>query len=277
MKNVILANSAGFCFGVKRAIDIAEENASLMPVIFGNLVHNPNVINSLKAKGITNVPVGAKAELEKIHSKNVVVTAHGISDSALNELKKEYNVIDTTCPLVKAVHILGRKLEAEGYQVVIFGNPKHVETIGTVGNLKNAIVVENIHDAEKLPHIPRLGLISQTTSSLRGFAEIAEFLKKKTDDLKVQNTICYPTKDRQLAAEQLAKNVDMMIVVGGRISANTRELHELCNKFTESHWIETADELKEEWFEGKENVGVTAGASTPDNDIQAVVQRIRDL
>ncbi|KHO45491.1 MAG: small subunit ribosomal protein S1, 4-hydroxy-3-methylbut-2-enyl diphosphate reductase [archaeon GW2011_AR3] len=275
MKNVTIASSAGFCFGVKRAIDIAEQNAELKPVIYGNLVHNPGVISELKQKGITSVPVGAR---EKLESNNVVITAHGVSDTVLADLKKsKFNVIDTTCPLVKAVHILGRKLEADGYQVVIFGDPNHVEVKGTAGNLKSPIVVKNLEEARKLPHFGKLGLISQTTSSLKGFNEMAEFLETKADDLKVQNTVCYPTKDRQLAAEELAKKVEVMVVIGGYISANTKELHELCEKYTESHWIEKAGELKQEWFHGKNNIGITAGASTPDKDIQDVVERINSM
>jgi 4-hydroxy-3-methylbut-2-en-1-yl diphosphate reductase len=275
MREITIAKAAGFCFGVKRAIEIAEQNVNLKPVIFGNLVHNPTVISELRQKGITNVPVGA---MEQLSSNNVLITAHGVSDDVVIQLKeKKFNVIDTTCPLVKAVHILGRKLENEGYKVVIFGGKNHVETKGTAGNLKDPFIVENADQAHALQHFPRLALISQTTSSMKAFEEIASILKTKTDDFKLQNTICYPTKDRQTAAEEVARKSDMMIVIGGKISANTKELHELCGQFTQSHWIETAKELDESWFAGKNRIGITAGASTPDKDIEAVVERIKSF
>lgn len=271
MANIHLAASAGFCFGVARAIDIAKQTAGERKIL-GDLVHNPLVVQQLAAAGAEVVQ-----SLDQVPQGKVVITAHGIPDSTIAAAKaKGLEVVNTTCPLVGTVYYFVRKFEAEGYEVVVVGNPNHVEVKGIVGNVRSAIVVQKPEDVAQLRG-KKVGVVSQTTNEPAYFKGMVEQIKQVAAEMVFQDTICFPTKDRQRAAIELAQEVQVMIVIGGRKSANTKHLHEICGRHTVSHWIEFPDELQPEWFKGVQEIGVTAGASTPEELIDATISRIRTL
>lgn len=275
MKNslkITLAESAGFCFGVRDALAVAE---SLDPkkediYILGKLIHNPQVISRLEQKGIKSID-----SIDNLDKGTIVISAHGVPDSTIEKARaKGLKIIDTTCPLVKSVHNIGKVMEKRDLQVVIYGEKGHTEVKGTKGNLKKAMVVSSLKEIDDLDRGKDYAVISQTTNNVQDFKAVREKFETDFKNAKVIDTICQPTKVRQSSAIELAKKSDIMIVVGGYISANTRNLAVRCSELTETHHIETADELRKEWFVDKENVGVTAGASTPDYLINDVIEKI---
>jgi len=281
-REIILAENAGFCFGVRRAIEAVEilpHEPSRNIYILGQLVHNPQVVEKLKEKGIIVI------ERDQLHIPNpgdtVVITAHGVPESLIQEAKNRgFNVIDTTCPLVTLVHNKGRELESKGYKVLLYGNPHHVEVKGTTGNLRDVTVVNEFIPIEQLEDYDKVALISQTTMAVSDFEEIQEKVKEKyaeKADFKIVDTICNPTKVRQSSAKELAPKVDLMVVIGGKNSSNTKHLYEVCSKHTQAVHIERSEELSPDLFNGKQKIGVTAGASTPDWVIQEVIERIRSF
>ena len=271
MANIHLAASAGFCFGVARAIDIAKQTAGERKIL-GDLVHNPLVVQQLADAGAPVVQ-----SLDHVSSGKIVITAHGIPDSTIATAKaKGLDVVNTTCPLVGTVYHFARKFEAEGYDVVIVGNPNHVEVKGIAGNVRHATIVQTEAEVQQLRG-KRVGVVSQTTNEPAYFKRMVEAINAVAGEMVWQDTICFPTKDRQRAAIALAQKVAVMIVIGGRKSANTKHLHEICGRHTVSHWIEFPEELKPEWFTGKVEIGVAAGASTPQELIDQTIKRIREI
>lgn len=271
MPNIRIAASAGFCFGVERAINIAKA-AEGERHILGDLVHNPLVVQRLSDAGAPVIQ-----SLEQVSGGKIIITAHGIPDSTIAAAKaKGLEVINTTCPLVGTVYHFARKFESEGYEVVVVGNPAHVEVKGIVGNVRQATVVQREEDIAQLRG-KRVGVVSQTTNEPAYFKRMLATIQAAAAETVFQDTICFPTKDRQRAAAALAQEVDMMIVIGGNKSANTKHLYELCGRYTISHWIQFPEELKAEWFSGVQEIGVTAGASTPQEQIDAAVARIREM
>lgn len=271
MPNIHLAASAGFCFGVARAIDIAKQTAGERKIL-GDLVHNPLVVQQLATAGAVVVQ-----SLDQVPSGKVVITAHGIPDSTIAAAKaKGLEVVNTTCPLVGTVYYFARKFESEGYHVVVVGNPNHIEVKGIVGNVQSATIVQKPEDIAQLRG-KKVGVVSQTTNEPAYFKNVVESIKAVAGELVWQDTICFPTKDRQRAAVELAQQVQVMIVIGGRKSANTKHLHEICSRHTISHWIEFPEELKPEWFSHIQEIGVTAGASTPQELIDRTMERIREM
>ena len=273
-REIILAEHAGFCFGVRRAIEAVEQLPQQQVYILGQLVHNPQVVEKLKERGAQVI------EREQLHipkpGDTVVITAHGVPDSLKEEARQRgFNVIDTTCPLVTLVHDKGRDLEQQGYKVLLYGNKQHVEVKGTVGNLKDVTVVSDFVDLSELEGYDKVALISQTTMAVADYEEMQEKIKEKFSGVKIVDTICNPTKVRQSSARELAPHVDIMVVIGGKNSSNTRHLNEVCSRYTQSIHIEKPEELSPELFEGKKKIGVTAGASTPDWVIQEVIDRIK--
>ena len=267
---ILMADSYGFCFGVKRAIDIAMLEAGKGKVsILGNLVHNQQVVDKFNELGILEIDHPEEAE------GTVIITAHGIADSTLEELKsKGIKVINTTCPFVEKVHNISKQLEKEGHKIIVIGDSGHTEVKGIIGNLKNPIVIAKPEDIEQLPHLEKAAVVSQTTQEEENFNLITKELKKQVDQLIIKNTICPATAERQKAAKELSKKADLMIIIGGRKSANTKRLFEICNDITQSRYIQSADDLKQEWFTNAKTVGITAGASTPDWVITNVVKEI---
>jgi len=273
-RKITIANAAGFCFGVKKAIDRAEQQDEAF--IFGSLIHNPQEVARLDKLGKHIV-----SSLDDVKGNQVIITAHGLDIKKVLEMKaREMEIVDTTCPLVTHIYRSGWKLQEQGLQVVIIGDPKHVEVKGIASRMNNPIIVYKEEDVEQVPMGARIGVVSQSTLLLEKFDHFVELLKGRASEFVAVNTICKPTKDRQTAAKALSQEVDVMVVIGGYNSSNTHKLADVAAERLgkqDTHHIETAQELEPRWFEGKKHVGVTAGASTPDYLIQEVVKAIEEL
>ena len=273
-RKITLAEAAGFCFGVKKAIDVAEQMEEAF--IFGSLIHNPQEVARLDAAGKHIV-----TSLDDVKGNAVVITAHGLDIKKIDEMKaRNMAITDTTCPLVTRIYKDGKKLEAAGLQVVIIGDPNHVEVKGIASRMTSPIIIYKDEDIEKVPAGSRVGVVCQSTLFLTKFDRFVEKLKERCAQVEAINTICKPTKDRQNSAQALAKEVDVMIVIGGYNSSNTHKLAEVAmNRLGKenTHHVETAQELQQAWFDGKNHVGVTAGASTPDYLIKEVISEIEKM
>ncbi len=305
MVEIKIAKHAGFCFGVKKAIEIAEEVAlnNKKAYVYGQLVHNEKVIKDLENKGVIFVE-----NIEEIPQNAVtVLRAHGEPGTTYQILEeksiiKGKNLNDATCPLVTLVHNVAIKLKNNGYEVIIFGKANHPEAIGTSYYLKGkgTFIVEEPEDYEKvIAHIQRnnfekVAIISQTTMSVYGYKKLIDNINSKLIDGKLEeislsmkdmtkkygyvDTICNPTKQRQSSTEELAKESDIVIVIGGKNSSNSKELYAKCKELgVESYFIQSEEQLQREWFIGKDRIGVTAGASTPDYLINDVVSKIKEI
>jgi 4-hydroxy-3-methylbut-2-enyl diphosphate reductase len=270
-REILVAAAAGFCFGVKRAIQKAETMDRAF--IFGSLIHNPQEVARLASLNKKIVHT-----LEEVEDNKVVITAHGLDINKLNDIKeKGLEIIDTTCPLVTKIYNEGLKLQEQGLQIVIIGDPQHVEVKGIASRMKNPIIVYHEEDIAHVPEGSRVGVVCQSTLLMEKFDAFVSLLKARCSEVIPVNTICKPTKDRQSAAATLSKQVHIMIVIGGRNSSNTHKLADTCQAFLphSTYHIETAQELDSKWFEGKTKVGITAGASTPDYLIDEVINKIR--
>ncbi|WP_334111045.1 bifunctional 4-hydroxy-3-methylbut-2-enyl diphosphate reductase/30S ribosomal protein S1 [Thermodesulfitimonas autotrophica] len=279
------AAAAGFCFGVKRAIELAlQARAENTGRIFtlGPLIHNPQVVRLLAEKGIEVIQ-----DLAAAAAGTLVIRSHGVEPEVLAAAQElGLKVVDATCPFVKRAQELARDLTAQGYMVVVVGDREHPEVRGIVGwTGGRAQVVEGPDEAARLPLLPRVGVIAQTTQPLDNFEAVVAVLRRRLveegempSELRVFSTICHATAERQQAARELAAQVDVMVVVGGYDSANTRKLAAICRESgTPTYHIETADQLKPEWFVGAQVAGLTAGASTPDWIIEEVERRMKEL
>ena len=276
---VTLADSLGTCFGVDDAIEEAMDpkfRGNL--TVIGQLVHNPQTVQKLRDNGVEIVD-SVNAD---IHTANVMITAHGAAQSVHKKAKERgFTVYDATCPLVMKVHKSVSRLVDEGYFPVVIGQESHVEVRGIVTDLKEYAVVYDENDFHKIIDKPRLGIVSQTTNQIKTVVPLIDKIKalKNPDgsakDVKFVDTICKPTKDRQIAVEKLSNEVNLMIVIGGRNSSNTKKLKKVCeDKNLPAHHIESATELKPEWFLGMGHVGITAGTSTPSYVIDEVYQAV---
>ncbi len=275
---IIVAKHAGFCFGVKRALDLVARSADThVDAVYtlGHLIHNPQEIARLEKEGIQSVD-----SLDQVAEGVLVLSAHGVDPAVESKaLASGLEVIDATCPFVQRAHEDIRTLATAGYAVVILGDPGHREVAGLAARAGGkAEIVTNAEEARALPFRERCGLIVQTTQRPEALRAVAAALTDRCRELRVFNTICEATVKRQESARELAEKVDVMVVVGGRNSANTARLREICAATgTPTHHIETADELAASWLDGARRVGVTAGASTPAWIIEEVVSRLRAL
>jgi len=270
---ITLAEESGFCFGVKKALDRINQIKDKQDIyVLGKLIHNPQVIEELKKQGIKFID-----NLHEINKGTLVISAHGLSDNIIQKAKeKQLNIIDTTCPLVKNVHNITKNLEQQGYKIIIFGDKEHTEVKGIKGNLKDPIIISNIEDINNLKQ-EKYALVSQTTQDTLEFNEISAKLKEKIPNIIISDTICSATKQRQENAKKLAKESDLMIVIGGFNSANTKRLANICSNIVETKQIESSNEIKEGWFNQKQNIGITAGASTPERVIKETINKINNL
>ncbi len=274
---VALASSYGFCFGVKRAIRIAEEHRGSKT--YGPLIHNKDEINRLKE----GYDIGLAERLEEIEEKDaVVIRTHGIPKNELETLKSQGNrIIDATCPYVTTPQKIVEKMSDEGYSIVIFGDANHPEIKGVVSyakDPKNAFIVADAEELEGLPILSKVAVVSQTTRKPDDFVKVVNKLVLSHKEVRVFNTICNATFENQDAAAELAKDADVMIVIGGKHSSNTKQLHSICKRYCdESYLIENESELCAEWFEGKRLCGISAGASTPDWIVQNVIDKIEEM
>ncbi len=279
---VSLASAMGTCFGVRDAIDLAmspEFHSDL--TIVGQLVHNPQVSESLRQNGVSLVP--GIEDIDKIKTKKVMITAHGAAEKTKQRLHESgFIVYDASCPLVMRVHQTIRSLVAKGYFPIVIGQKDHVEVKGIVGDLDDHVVINSEEDFDRIRASGKhkLGIVSQTTQQTDKVEDLVEKIKALdfVDDVTFVNTICQPTQDRQVAVHELADQVDLMIVIGGFNSSNTKKLVQVCEeKGVEAHHIESFLQLSQEWFIGKQHVGITAGTSTPEDIINQVHSEILEI
>ena len=272
-----LASSYGFCYGVKRAIEIAEEHKNSFT--YGPLIHNKDEINRLK-EGFN---IGLVEKIEEIENDNaVVIRTHGIPKNELALLKKQKNkIIDATCPYVTTPQNIVEKMSSEGYSIVIFGDKEHPEIKGVVSyatNTNDAFIVLTPEELEELPIKNKVAVVSQTTKKPEDFSNIVSALIQTHKEVRVFNTICNATFENQDAASELAKKSDIMIVIGGKHSSNTKMLHSISkNDCVDSYLIENEEEIEPSWFTDKKLCGISAGASTPDWIVQNVISKIEKI
>lgn len=276
MVKITIAKSAGFCFGVKRAIDLAQEIASKNKNVytFGPLIHNPQEVQRLEKGNIKVIE-----DYSKIEKGVLVLRTHGIPLDIYENLSKKENIkiVDAACPFVKKAQDIIKELSKDSEQIVIVGEKKHPEVVALVSYGKGkCLVVEDKKDVENVKKTDIIYVVSQTTQSPKKFDEIVQEISK-ISQVRVFNTICRATFDRQSAAEKLAKEVDVMIVIGGKNSGNTTRLYQICSKITKTYHIENVDELDKSWFDNIKEVGITAGASTPDWIIENIKGRIKEI
>ena len=274
---IVIADEAGACFGVERALKMVRRatESSAGPVkTLGPLIHNPVVVDELKTLG---VEVATSAAQEP--GVTLVLRTHGVKPEVEREAKESgATVIDATCPFVKVTHKAVERLSCEGYQVLIVGESGHPEVEATLAHAPDAIVVGSANEVERLPIGLKVGIVVQTTQSLSRLREVVSALVGRVDELRVMNTICSATASRQRAAASVSKTSDVMVVIGGRNSANTRRLVEICSSNCEkTYHVESDDELEEAWFDGASVIGITAGASTPREHIERVSNAIAAL
>jgi 4-hydroxy-3-methylbut-2-enyl diphosphate reductase len=274
---IIRAEHLGMCFGVREAITLALRQAESEPLtVLGDLVHNETVLAELRAQSIRVAQQPAD-----VGTRTVMVTAHGASERALSETRgRSLNVIEATCPLVHAAHRAVTRLVREGFHPVIIGKRDHVEVRGMTGDLDAFDVVLDEEDVAKLCERPRFGVVAQTTQPIDKVRHLVRLMRDRFPRSEVCfiDTVCQPTKQRQNAALELAQKCDVVIVIGGAHSNNTHELVKTCSRFClRVHHVQTAADLRDDWFCADDGVGITAGTSTPDSVIVAVENAITTL
>lgn len=272
---IIKAKRAGFCFGVKRAINIAFKIAEESKKVYtlGPLIHNPQVIQKLIEAGV--IPT---EDIDKIEREPLIIRSHGIPiDLKEKLLQKGLRIIDATCPFVRRAQKYARLLSEEGYQVVILGDEEHPEVKSLVSyGGERAIVLDSKYDIRKLINKKKLGVVVQTTQPTSFLREFTSSVIGYVKELKVYNTICNSTVLRQKETKDIAEKVDLMLIIGGKNSANTTQLAKLCSNLSvKTYHIETAFELQQEWLKNIKKIGISAGASTPEWIINDVIERIR--
>jgi 4-hydroxy-3-methylbut-2-enyl diphosphate reductase len=275
-----IAKNSGFCFGVRRAIDLAEKATREKPKVYtlGPIIHNPQEVERLEKQGIKILK-----DPKRIKEGFVILRTHGIPFELHRKLEanKTINIIDATCPFVKRAQNIVKQLsvnmKSEDEKVILVGEKVHPEVVALVsyGNGK-CVVIENPEEADSFKGSGNLNIVSQTTQTPENFDNIIKVLKKR-HKIKIYNTICKATLDRQKSAKKLAGTFDLMIVIGGKNSGNTTRLAQICGTKTRTYHIETVDDVKERWFRKIESVGLTAGASTPDWIIKNIERRIKEI
>lgn len=275
---IFIAKSAGFCFGVKRAMELAMETVKKSDqhiYTLGPLIHNPQAVEYLEGLGLK-----VKEKIEDIPQGKVIFRSHGVSISDLEKAKERgLRIIDATCPIVKRAHFYAKFLHRHGYHLLIVGDSRHPEVEAIRSYIdKDVDVVEDVDSLRKIGSWQKLGIIAQTTQSFNLLKEISSRSLEFSKEVRVFNTICNATTIRQKEAVEIAKKVECMIVVGGYNSGNTQRLAAICKEIQpHTHHIETAKELRKEWFKRRKRIGLTAGASTPSWIIKEVEKRIVEM
>ncbi|MCR5273039.1 MAG: 4-hydroxy-3-methylbut-2-enyl diphosphate reductase [Lachnospiraceae bacterium] len=281
--NVKLAETAGFCFGVKRAVDMVyaeNEKNDKKVYTYGPIIHNEQVVKDLENKGV--FAINSLDELEKCERGIVVIRSHGVSEEVCKKLENSgFEVVDATCPFVKKIHRAVKEYSEKGYRIIITGNAKHPEVEGIMGwgNPDQITVISEKEEAEGLdfPKGTDVCIVSQTTFNHKKFQDLVEIVDKKGYNMFVLNTICNATEERQKEAAKISADVDMMIVIGGKNSSNTQKLFEICkNECENTYYIQTLDDLTIRETGSIGSVGITAGASTPNNIIEEVQKYVRN-
>ncbi|MFH0940802.1 MAG: 4-hydroxy-3-methylbut-2-enyl diphosphate reductase [Candidatus Omnitrophota bacterium] len=274
-----LARSAGFCFGVKRAIDMAYRTllGNKNVYMLGDIVHNEEVAKKLKNAGVKKTK-----KLECGNDKILLIRAHGASLRTIDKAHKlGYRIVDATCPMVKEIHKIARHAESEGRTIIVIGDKKHDEVRGIIGQLKRkAIVISGPKDVplKKIKKIKKAAIVAQSTQNSVKVLKIADLLKHHIKDLKFFNTICQPTRTKQQEMQHMPLENNAMIIIGSKASANTQRLYEISRSLnTKSYWVSSKKDIKPKWFKGTQSVGITAGASTPDDTTKEIVAYIKKI
>jgi (E)-4-hydroxy-3-methyl-but-2-enyl pyrophosphate reductase len=270
------AKVQGFCFGVAITVKKAEEAIAQRSDVttLGHVVHNPQTVATLEASGLRNA-----ASVDDVDSGALFVRAHGLPVEVFEKAQtKGLEIIDATCPMVTKIHVQAEKLKAEGYKIIVIGDPQHPEVKGTLSHVPGAWCIETVEDVAKLPRGSRMGVVVQSTYSRERFSDIVKALSEKYYEVRAVNTICTDTNNRQSEALRLADEVEVMVVVGGKTSANTKHLAELSETHgARSYHIEGPDELRSEWFDGVKVAGLMSGASTPGWLVDQVQARMEEF
>lgn len=306
MVTILRASEMGFCMGVRRAVQIMEERATPANPVYsvGEIVHNPHVVRGLEAGGVRQLPGPDEVEGDigvataaRVKDGRIAITAHGVGERVIQQLQASgLEIVDTTCPIVTRAQRYAQKFVRDGWHLLIFGDPGHKEVRGILGwtldveGVSQATIVQTpeldglrtVMEAFPGGFPNKVGVMAQTTHKIEDFARfVSNIMLLQRDhnfELHVVNTLCHATTGQQEAAARLARDVQVVIVVGGKKSANTRHLTEVCREQgTPAHHVEDAEELELAWFEGLDRIGLTAGASTPDYSIDAVEARIREM
>ncbi|MFH1621892.1 MAG: 4-hydroxy-3-methylbut-2-enyl diphosphate reductase [Candidatus Omnitrophota bacterium] len=274
-----LAKSAGFCFGVKRAIAIAFKTIQAKNSVYmlGDIVHNEDVSKQISKAGIKKIK-----QLANGKNKTLLIRAHGASKNTFeNAQQLGYSVINATCPMVKEIHKIATESEQKGYVIIIIGDKKHDEVQGITGQLRNkTIVIDNIDgiDIRKIKKINKAAIVVQSTQNIDKVLKIVHILRKYIKKLRFFNTICRPTIIKQEEIKAMPLNNDIMIIIGSKTSANTRRLYEISNSLNKrSYWIQSKNDIKPEWFRNIKSVGITSGASTPDHVTKDIIEYIKKI
>ena len=284
---VIKAKTAGFCFGVKRAVDTVYKQVDTkcgQIYTYGPIIHNEEVIKDMRDKGV--IVLRSEEDLDMISQGTVIIRSHGVEKRIYEKIEqKGLRIVDATCPFVKKIHNIVSEKSGEGFHIIIIGNPEHPEVVGIKGWAKdNVTVIQSAEDAEcfTADRKEKICIVSQTTFNYNKFKDLVEILCKKRYDnnvlniLNILNTICNATEERQREAKNIAGEVDTMLVVGGRHSSNTQKLFEICKKECgNTYYIQTPVDLDSEMFQCSSYVGITAGASTPNKIIEEVQEHVR--
>jgi len=270
------AKVQGFCFGVAITVKKAEEAIAARDDVttLGHVVHNPQMVESLASRGLKNA-----ASVDDVDSGTLFVRAHGLPVEVFEKAQeKGLEIIDATCPMVTKIHVQAERLRADGYKILVVGDPNHPEVKGTLSHVPGAWCIETVEDVERLPRASKVGVVVQSTYSRERFTDIVRALTAKYYEVRYVNTICTDTNNRQSEAISLARDVEVMVVVGGKTSANTKHLAELAeNNGARSYNIEGPSELRAEWFAGVKCAGLMSGASTPGWLVDEVAQRMEEL
>ena len=274
---ILLAKNAGYCFGVRDAVNMAYDTAEEYGDVYmlGHIVHNENVVDDLDKAGAKVVD-----SLDEVpDGRPVLLRAHGTHVDTWEEAKKKnMNIVDATCPLVRDIHDEIKELESDGRKIIIIGDHGHDEVVGIASQVKDPVVVATTEEARHLRKTKRAGIVSQSTQTIENVQEIVNILMSKVVDLRFINTICFPTKRNQEQIKELSEKCDVMIVIGSFTSANSKRLTDLSNQRNKrSYQVTSALEIDEKWLKDCDTVGISAGASTPDNIIKEVIDRVKEI
>lgn len=276
-RTIEVAEGSGACFGVNRALDITDKllNQKRAGNIYtlGNLIHNKRVCQDLEDRGVSTI---SEEDFSKLSvGDTVVIRSHGVPPKTIEHAKSlGLNATDATCPFVKKVHFAAQRFQEDGRRVVIVGEKGHPEVEGTSGYVKDALIVGSANELPKVSEDEKIGVVVQTTQTKELLDSIVTKLKEMCANVEVANTICEATTLRQNSVDALSKKVDVMIVIGGKNSANTCNLAEISKRHTKTHHIESAEEICNEWFSDVQKIGICAGASTPKSQIEDVIQML---
>ena len=281
MREVTTAKSAGFCFGVKRAVDMVYDEAKKGERVYtlGPIIHNQQVVEDLEKKGVK--VIDSVNDINNGYDATVIIRSHGVPEKVINALReKNVNIVDATCPFVLKIHKIVKEASQNGKTIIIIGSDNHPEVEGIKGWCVNEpVVLESVEEAENytVDGAKKLCVVSQTTFNYKKFKDIVDILSKKSYDIDVMNTICNATEERQTEAGTIARQSDAMLVIGGKHSSNTQKLYEICRKECENtYFIQTLDDLDLKQLQSFRSVGITAGASTPNNIIKEVQSYVRN-